>query len=156
MPMGARRWAILGIVLALATSCVAQKIDEHDRAEAREMLRMVADDVRKHYYDPKSLKEFESRVNEADARIKTVDLLGQAFAMIGWALDGLHDSHTRFLPPGRVHILQYGWRMQFIGDRCYVTRVRPGSDAEKKGLKPGDQLVSINGLPLIRADFPKI
>jgi C-terminal processing protease CtpA/Prc len=154
--MGAWRWAILGIVLALATGSEAQKIDEHDRAEAREMLRMVADDVRKHYYDPKSLQEFESRVTEADTRIKTVDVLGQAFAMIGWALDGLHDSHTRFLPPGRVHILQYGWRMQFIGDRCYVTRVRPGSDAEKKGLKAGDQVVSINGLPLIREDFPKI
>jgi C-terminal processing protease CtpA/Prc len=151
-----KRVSLLLVALLVAGQAHAQKIDEQDRAEAREMLRMVADDIRKNYYDPKLLEEFESRVIEADAKIKTVPLLGQAFAMIGWAVDGLHDSHTRFLPPGRMHIMQYGWRMQFIGDRCYVTRIRPGSDAEKKGLRPGDQVLTINGLPLIREDFPKV
>lgn len=147
---------VLGMFLALAGISPAQQISQQDRADAREMLRMVAEDVRKNYYDPTLLKEFENRVTEADAQIKTVPLLGQAFAMIGWALDGLHDSHTRFLPPGRVHIMQYGWRMQFIGNRCLVTRIRPGSDAEKKGLRPGEQVLSINGLPLIREDFSKV
>jgi carboxyl-terminal processing protease len=148
--------ALVGIFLALTGISGAQQISQQDRADAREMLRMVADDVRKNYYDPTLLKEFENRVTEADAQIKSVPLLGQAFAMIGWALDGLHDSHTRFLPPGRVHIMQYGWRMQFVGNRCLVTRIRPGSDAEKKGLKAGDQILSINGLPLIREDFAKV
>ena len=148
--------AVLGMFLTLVGISQAQQISQQDRADAREMLRMVAEDVRKNYYDPTLLKEFESRVTEADAQIKTVPLLGQAFAMIGWALDGLHDSHTRFLPPGRVHIMQYGWRMQFVGNRCLVTRIRPGSDAEKKGLRAGDQILSINGLPLIREDFSKV
>lgn len=148
--------AVLGMFLALAGMSQTQQISQQDRADAREMLRMVADDVRKNYYDPTLLKEFENRVTEADAQIKTVPLLGQAFAMIGWALDGLHDSHTRFLPPGRVHVMQYGWRMQFIGNRCLVTRIRPGSDADKKGLRAGDQILSINGLPLIREDFAKV
>jgi C-terminal processing protease CtpA/Prc len=148
--------AVLGVFLALAGMCKAQQISQQDRADAREMLRMVAEDVRKNYYDPTLLKEFENRVTEADAQIRTVPLLGQAFAMVGWALDGLHDSHTLFLPPGRMQILRYGWRMQFIGERCYITRIRPGTDAEKKGLRAGDQLLSINGLPLIREDFPKV
>jgi len=148
--------ALVGILLALAGISRTQQISQQDRADAREMLRMVADDVRKNYYDPTLLKEFESRVIEADAKIKTVPLLGQAFAMIGWALDGLHDSHTRFLPPGRVRIMQYGWRMQFVGNRCLVTHIRPGSDAEKNGLRAGDQILSINGLPLIREDFAKV
>jgi carboxyl-terminal processing protease len=148
--------AVLGMFLALAGMSQTQQISQQDRADAREMLRMVADDVRKNYYDPSLLKEFENRVTEADAQIKTVPLLGQAFAMIGWALDGLHDSHTRFLPPGRVHVMQYGWRMQFIGNRCLVTRIRQGSDADKKGLRAGDQILSINGLPLIREDFAKV
>jgi C-terminal processing protease CtpA/Prc len=146
----------LTILLLLPGYVRAQKIDETDRADAREMLRLIAEDVHKNYYDPTRLAEFETRVAEADARIKSATMLGQAFAMIGWALDGLHDSHTYFLPPGRIRILRYGWRMQFIGDRCYVTRVRPGSDAERKGLKAGDQITSINGLPLIREDFPKV
>ena len=84
--------AVLGMFLALAGMSRAQQISQQDRTDAREMLRMVADDVRKNYYDPTLLKEFEARVTEADAQIKTVPLLGQAFAMIGWALDGLHDD----------------------------------------------------------------
>ena len=95
--------ALVGILLALAGISRTQQISQQDRADAREMLRMVADDVRKNYYDPTLLKEFESRVIEADAQIKTVPLLGQAFAMIGWALDGLHDSHTRFASRACAH-----------------------------------------------------
>src|SRR5258706_6917237 len=119
--MRVARMATVAVILALTALAKAQKIDEFDRSEAREMLRMITEDVRKHYYDP-SLHgpEFDKRVREADEKIKAAANLGQAFAMVGWALDGLHDSHTYFVPPGRTHIMQYGWRMEFIGDRCLV------------------------------------
>jgi carboxyl-terminal processing protease len=46
--------------------------------------------------------------------------------------------------------------MQMIGDDSYVTVVKQGSDAEKKGLSPGDQILAINGLTPTRSDLRKI
>jgi C-terminal processing protease CtpA/Prc len=70
--------------------------------------------------------------------------------------DFLNDSHTHFYPPVPELRTDYGWTFQLIGDRCYVTRVRPKSDAEAKGLKPGDQILTIDQVKPTRASLPKI
>jgi carboxyl-terminal processing protease len=92
-------------------------------------------------------------VAEARQRIATSPSLNLAFSHIAGALDSLNDSHTFFLPPPRPYRHDYGFRMQMVGDHCYVIRVRPGSDAEAKGLKAGDELLSVNGFTPTRADF---
>src|SRR5260221_11761887 len=133
---------VLCLVPSLAT---AQKFDNQDRERYRDALRLIAADVRKYYYDPKMQGfDFDGRVREADEKLKKSESLGQSLNIIAWTLDGLNDSHTRFAPPGRVTRQDYGWRMAMIGDRCYVTQVQPKSDAEAKGLRPGDEIVSIN------------
>lgn len=110
------------------------------------MFRSIAEDVKKHYYDPTFHGvNWDAKVHEANDWIDKATSFNMALSIIAGVLDGLNDSHTFFLPPSRPYRHDYGWQMQMVGDRCYVTEVRPRSDAEAKGLKPGDELVAING-----------
>lgn len=148
---------VAALALVLGGAAAAQNISSLDRGRAQDMLRNIAGDVRKHYYDPKLRGfDFDARVREADEKIKAATSLGQAMAIVAWALDGLNDSHTYFIPPPRITRQDYGWRMQMVGERCYVTQVRPGSDAEAKQLQLGDEILSLNGYQPARAIFPKI
>jgi carboxyl-terminal processing protease len=118
-----------------------------DRDRVLGMLDVVSKDVRKHYYDPALHGlDWDARVAEAKNKIKQQTSLGVAFAYVAWVLDGLNDSHTFFVPPQRPMRYDYGFQTAMIGDRCYITRVRPGSDAEAKGVKPGDEVLAIEGL----------
>ena len=45
--------------------------------------------------------------------------------------------------------------MQMVGDACYVVAVKPGSDAEKKGLKPGDKVLRVEAFTPTRTDLWK-
>lgn len=146
-----------GLLAVLAALAQGQKFEDLQRQNARDMLHNIAEDIKKHYYDPAFHGiDFDARVHEADEKIKTSTSLNQAFSMIGWALDGLKDSHTYFIPPVRPFRVDYGWRMQMVGDHCYVTAVRPKSDAEAKGLKAGDELLALSGFPPNRSNFHKL
>ena len=137
--------------LALAIPLQAQKFDDYGRGLAREMLRNIAEDVKKHYYDPKLQGvDFDARVRAADEQLKHATSVSQSYKMIADALETLNDHHTFFIPPSGGFRVDYGWQMQMIGDHCYVTHVRPKSGAEDKGLKPGDEVLAVNGVKLSR------
>jgi carboxyl-terminal processing protease len=127
----------------------------HERAEA--ILEGVASDIRREYYDPKLHGlDWDAKVADAKARIAKASSWGAAMLEIAVLTDDLNDSHTIFvpaLPPSRT---DYGWKFQIVGDRCYVTHVRPKSDAEAKGLKPGDQVLTLDEVKASRANLPKI
>lgn len=135
-------WLTLG---GLTTQ--AQSISKTERERARTMLQAMKEDIKKYYYDPNFHGlDLEARFSAADEKIKTATSLGQLFGIIAQAMVDLNDSHTRFLPPRRTTSTEYGWQMQMVGDRCYIVAVKPGSDAEKKGLKEGDEVISVNGV----------
>lgn len=143
--------------VCVAGICQPQEYTRSQRREVQVMLQDVASDVKRHYYDPQFHGiDWDARVREAKAQIDSSDSLNLAIAHIAAALISLDDSHTFFVPPPRPYINDYGFQMQMIGDRCYVTRVRPGSDAEAKGVKPGDGIVAVNGFALSRKDFWKL
>jgi carboxyl-terminal processing protease len=138
---------------------VAQQptLSRNDRDTAQDMLRIVGNDVRKHYYDPKFHGvNWDVTLQDGKAKIDKADSNGRAFSAIAAALDTLNDSHTFFLPPQRATRHDYGWQRQMIGDHCFITRVRPGSDAETKGLKPGDEVLAINGFTPDRSNSWKM
>ncbi|HEV2915070.1 MAG TPA: S41 family peptidase [Pyrinomonadaceae bacterium] len=115
------------------------------------MLNNVKTEFIKSYYDPMFHgMDVEARFKLADEKMKKAQSMGQLIGIIAQVLLDLNDSHTFFQPPYRSSRVEYGWQMKAVGDNCYVSAVKPGSDAEAKGLKVGDKVISIDGRPLDR------
>ena len=134
-----------------------QQMSSLERGRALAMLQVISGDVRKHYYDPKFHGvDFDSKVAVARQQIEKATSFNMAMSHIAAALDSLNDSHTFLIPPQHAYRHDYGLQYQIIGNRCFVTQVRPKSDAETKGVKPGDEILTINGFDVSRGDFWKI
>src|SRR5437016_2908527 len=130
----------LALTMALVSPMLGQQFNDFGRERAREMLRNIAEDVKKHYYDPKFHGvDFDALVRQADEQLKHATSVTESYKTIAWALGGLNDGETYFIPPFGGSLVDYGWQMQMVGGHCYVTHVRPKSGAEDKGLKPGDE-----------------
>lgn len=144
----ARLLATAAVLFALAIAIAparAQQLGPYDRDSARAMLVMIRDDLKNNYYDPAFRgMRLDEKFKEADERLKAAQTRDQLMVPIAQFLLNLDDSHTVFLPPGRAARIEYGWRVQMIGDRCFVTALKPKSDAAAK-LKPGDEVISIDG-----------
>lgn len=142
---------LLFVCLCFALSMRGQKqeqskISKYERDEVLHMLDTISQDVRKHYYDPKLRGiDWDTNIKNFREKIENVTSLNRGLTEVAAALDVLNDSHTFFLPPPRPYKHDYGWHIQIIGQKCYVTQVRPQSDAETKGMKSGDEMVSMNG-----------
>ena len=138
--------AALLLLPAFSQAARAQSISGYERESGRQMLKMVKLDIEKNYYDPTFHGiDLDARFKEADEKIKKATSNGQIFGIIAQALLDFNDSHLFFTPPPRVSRVEYGWQMKAVGDHCYVVSVKPGSDAEAKGLKPGDEVLSVDG-----------
>jgi carboxyl-terminal processing protease len=126
----------------------AQSFSSLDRERVRGMLNVIKGDIKKNYYDPTFRGiDIDARFKAAEEKIKAIDSLGQAYGVIAQVLSEFNDSHLYFLPPARPAYPNYGWRMQMIGNDCLVSGVKPGSDAEAKGLKGGDRILKVDGFP---------
>jgi carboxyl-terminal processing protease len=150
-----------GCLLATAALIVPQARPQHissvDREKAQAILQSVAGDVRKYYYDPKlHAVDWDAKVEETKQAIAKTDSWNTAILEVAALLETLNDSHTFFAPPQDPMSQDYGWRFQMIGNRCYITHVRPKTDAENKGLKPGDEVLTIDGFTPTREALNKI
>jgi carboxyl-terminal processing protease len=141
------------LTLALAACAAAQSLDL-DRGRSRTMLGNIKGKIKESYYDPNFHGvDLEARFKAADERLKAATSRGEMFGIIAQTLLDFKDSHTFFVPPQRASRTDYGWQAQMIGDAAFVTAVKPGSDAEKKGLKPGDRILGVDQYELTRDNF---
>jgi C-terminal processing protease CtpA/Prc len=136
----------------------SKPMSHDDRGKSKEMLEAFRDDVRMFYFDKKYQGvDLDARFKSVEQKIDTAPSLAYAVSYIAATVDVLNDSHTFFIPPPLPYTYSYGWEMKAIGDsECFVTAVRPGSDAANKGLKPGDQVLGVNGYRVSRQDMGTI
>jgi len=145
------------ILAVLVSVAAAQQMSNVERNRDLDMLKVIANDIKKHYYDTKFHGvDFDANVATAKQQIEKSTSNNMAMSHIAALLDTLKDSHTFFLPPQHSYRHDYGIRYKIIGNQCFVTHVRPGSDAEIKGVKPGDEILTLNGFDVNRDDLWKI
>ena len=135
------------LLLLIASPALSQSFSNQDRERGLTMLKTVKEDIRKNYYDPGFRGiDIDARFKLAEDKMKLTKSNAEVFGIIAQAVLEFNDSHTSFVPPQRSARIDYGWLMKTFGNDCYVTEVKPHSDADAKGLKPGDLVQAIDGI----------
>jgi C-terminal processing protease CtpA/Prc len=133
-----------------------QQTLNNQRLVGVEMLDLIKKDIKKNYYDPTFRGvDLDKQFNAAAEKVKAASSIGEILGIVARLILEFDDSHTFFIIPPPRDYIQQGWAPQIIGNKCYVIAVKPGSDAEAKGLKPGDEIISMAGLSPTRIDLWK-
>jgi C-terminal processing protease CtpA/Prc len=154
-------WALLLVGSAALRRAAAQTPSaedlKRDRNRGLVMLQLMKDYLTEFYYDPNFHgMDLSARFKAAEEKMKEAANLGQVLGIVAQTLAELNDSHTFFIPPPRPVDVDYGWKMQMIGDAPFVVAVKHGSDAEAQGLKPGDEVISLDGFKPSRQNIWKM
>ena len=153
----ASRWVIVPAALGFMAANVPAQIQEQDRQRARQMLVQAKKDLHKYYYDSTfGGWNIEAAYARADSAIQSAPSPNHAFAMVADFMSQLNDSHTKFYPPRIAASVNYGFGMQAFGDSVRITSVVEKSDAEAKGLRVGDRVVTWDRMRVNRKALPLI
>lgn len=149
---------ILGILIFSAiTPCFAQSFSSLERGRLKDMLKAVKNAIKENYYDTKYKGlDLDALAKVAEEKLNKATSQGQGLGIIAQFVMELNDSHTRFFPPELATKFEYGWKMQMFGDKCFISAVKAKSDAEKQGLKVGDEVLAIEGFRPNRKELWKI
>ena len=129
------------------------QITSSERNYAQGMLSQVHETLKKNYYDPYFHGlDIDQRYKTYAEQLRSAKTTGAAYRLIEAYLAGLDDSHTGFIPPPNSKLVTYGFRFKMIGDQCFITDVRPGTDAAQK-LNQGDQVLGLDGYTVDRVDL---
>lgn len=147
------------ICLLFSSGAALAQVESPGKVRNRglEILSEVKAMVEEKYYDPSYHGiDLEKSFKTAREEIKKSERNGQVYGIIAQFLLDFDDSHLFFLPPDRVLSVDYGFKMKMIGDSCYVSAVKKGSDAEAQGVKPGDLIYSLETFEPTRESLWKL
>ncbi len=144
------------VFLVLMGSAFADDLS-NERYLFKTILKNVAGDVSKNYYDAK-LKgvDWKAATGEATQKIEAARSVNEMELAIYQLLEKLDDSHTVFIPPDSSVTAKYGFDAKAYGDQIYVYEVEPKSAAAVAGLKVGDRILQINGFEVERGNIERV
>lgn len=147
---------VLGFLLAGCSPMAGQSL-ELDRGQTQDMLKVVAEDIERNFYDP-ALKglDWKGLVAQAAERIKRANSRGEMLTTVFALVDRLQDSHTLFLPPQRSSRVLFGFDAKAFGDEIRIYKLKDDGAAKKAGLKLGDHIVAVNGFAAERRSFDRM
>ena len=130
----------------------AQKASRLEIGQWRDALKNIKATLKDNYYD-QDLRgiDIDARFKLAEEQMKNAESANQLVGIAAQLLLDLDDSHTVLVPPAPFSHVDYGWVMRAVGSDCYVLSVKPGTDAEAKGLQAGDKVLSIDDRPMDRS-----
>src|SRR5260221_13808338 len=116
-------WCLfVGVVLAVPA--FSQNIDM-ERTRAKWMLKTVAGDLEKNFYDPQMRGlDWKALYAQTIERIEKAATVNQVYLSIFSMVDKLDDSHTIFLPPQRAARPMFGFKAKAYGDAIYIYDIR--------------------------------
>lgn len=147
----------LMVCLAFVSTALSQGFDSIEKGRMKGILKIVKNEIKKNYYDPNFHGiDIEARFQTAEEKLSAATSTPQSLGIIAQAVIDFNDSHLYLLPPSTGWKVDYGWRSTFYGDKCIITDVKPGSDAEAKGIKRGDQLMAVGNFKVNRKEMWKV
>ncbi|MCW5960107.1 MAG: PDZ domain-containing protein [Pyrinomonadaceae bacterium] len=147
----------IGFLILSASQVSNAQVTGVDRDRMKVMLKSLKKQIQKEYYDEKYHGiDLDARFSAAEEKLKNIKTVGEGFSVIAQVLLDFNDSHLYFIPPMTNVDVEYGYRAQMNGDGLYVVTVQPKSDAEAKGLKVGDQILSIEGFRPVKKEMWKV
>lgn len=144
------------LLVSLTLVSLSQSV-KSERSKYQDILKFIKTEIQKRYFD-ENFKgvDLEEKTNLAIDLIKKANSEMEMTAIVANFLIEFDDSHLFYIPPIRVSDMDFGWEMAIIGNKCFVMEVSPDSDAEKQGLKPGDEVYMVEGFAPTRENFWKL
>jgi len=138
---------VVSALALVSPRLAAQGVSDVERDQASRMLSTLQDRLQRYYYDSTfGGRDLVRLAWRAQTAIDTASHSGSLLGALAQFMQDLNDSHTRFIPPMLTTEVDYGFEWRAIGDDCFVTFVRKGSDAEAQGLAMGDRLLAMDGI----------